>query len=324
MAVEMVAEVMSVRVVSVLSLEPEGDLVVEAAMGLDEGIMRDIRIKAGTGVAGWVAEHRHPVCVTRAEDRAEVAGSGRAHYQSGTFLSVPLEGKQGPIGVLNVTDPTSGNPFRAEECHLLLQLAERVAVAWESARLVSTAGPAEANGRRADEVALELRDSLELVGHGAGSPDRTRMARALARSAGLTESEIGAISYAASIETAEGAAAASAGSPESVSLMRDMALSQHEWWDGTGYPRGLRSEDIPAGGRILAVVDAYERMTVGRPHRPARTREQALEEIRRLRSRQFDPGVVDAFERLIPVLDGTSDQPEPETREAGFATQGGD
>ena len=324
MAVEMVAEVMSVRVVSVLALEPEGDLVVEAAMGLDEGILRDIRIKAGTGVAGWVVEHRHPVCVTRPEDRAEVAGSGRAHYESGTFLSVPLEGEQGPIGVLNVTDPISRAPFRAEECHLLLQLAERVAVAWESARRASAAGPGGANGRRAEDVAMELRDALELVGSGAASPDRARMARGLARSVGLTESEIGAISYAAGLEMAEGAAAAPAGTVESMSLMRDVALSQHEWWDGTGYPRGLRAEEIPAGGRILAVVDAYERMTVGRPHRPARSREQAIEEIRRLRGRQFDPGMVDAFERLIPVLEGTSEQPDPETREAGVATQGGD
>jgi signal transduction histidine kinase len=322
MAVEMVAEVMSVRVVSLLSLEPEGDLVVEAAMGLDEGIVRDIRIKAGTGVAGWVVEHRHPVCVTRPEDRAEVAGSGRAHYESGTFLSVPLEGAEGPIGVLNVTDPIARAPFRAEECHLLLQLAERVAVAWENARRASVEGPGGADGRRPEEVALELRDALERVGGGAASPDRARLARALARAVGLTESEIGAISYSASLDAAEGAGEVPAHALESMSLLREVALTQHEWWDGTGYPRGLKAGDIPAGGRILAVVDAYERMTVGRPHRPARSREQAFDEIRRLRGRQFDPEVVDAFERLIPVLDGTSEQPAPETREAGVADTG--
>ncbi len=325
MAVEMVAQVMNVRVVSMLSLEPEGDLVVEAAMGLDEGILRDIRIQSGTGVAGWVVEHRHPVCVTRPEDRAEVAGSGRAHYESGTFLSVPLEGEQGPIGVLNVTDPISRAPFRAEECHLLLQLAERVAIAWQSARRAVAAGPNGTDGRRAADVANQLRDALELVGTGVASPGRARMARALARSIGLTESEIGAISYTADVETAsDGAAAVPAGAPDSMSLVRDVALSQHEWWDGTGYPRGLRAAEIPAGGRILAVVDAYERMTVGRPNRPARSKTQALEEIRRLRGRQFDPNVVDAFERLIPVLEGTHETPEPETRAAGIATQGGD
>ncbi len=74
----MVAGVMNVRVVSVLSIEPEGDLVVEAAMGLDEGILRDIRIKAGTGVAGWVVEHRHPVCVTRPERCRSKASRGRS------------------------------------------------------------------------------------------------------------------------------------------------------------------------------------------------------------------------------------------------------
>ena len=99
-------------------------------------------------------------------------------------------------------------------------------------------------------------------------------------------------------------------------------LSHHERWNGTGYPRGLKAGEIPAGGRILAVVDAYERMTVGRVHRPAGSREQAFDELRRLRGRQFDPEVVDAFERMIPVLDGTSEALAPETREADVADAG--
>ncbi|HEY6866712.1 MAG TPA: ATP-binding protein [Candidatus Eisenbacteria bacterium] len=324
MAVEMVADVMNARVVSILSLEPEGDLVVEAGMGLEEAIVRDIRVKSGTGVAGWVAQHRHPVCVSRPQDKAEVNGSGRAHYSSGTFLSVPLEGREGPIGVLNVTDPVSSASFRAEECHLLLQLAERVAVAWESARHADAAGSNGDGGQSFDEVAHELRDALEQVGTGHESADRARLARSLARAIGLTESEIGAISYAASLDDGDSPGDGE-GPPralESMSLVRDVLLSQHEWWDGTGYPRGLKAVDIPIGGRILAVVDAYERMTAGRPNRPARPKEEALEEIRRLRGRQFDPAVVDGFERLRSVLDETRVAQAPEPRGAGVADTG--
>ena len=321
MSVEMVADVMSARVVSILAIEPEGDLVVEAASGLDDGVVREVRVSAGSGVAGWVAEHRHPVCVSRLHDHGEVAGSGRSHYQSGTFLSVPLEGEDGPLGVLNVTDPSHGGSFHAEECHLLLQLAERVGAAWQSARRAD-ASPDGSGQRPLADVTLELRDALEQVGDGNGSAERISTARSLARTLGLTESEIGAISYAASLDAPTGDGQGPPRALESMSMSREVALSQHEWWDGTGYPRGLKAADIPVGGRILAVVDAFERMTVGRPHRPARTREAALDQIRRLRGRQFDPAVVDAFERLLPLLDGSRETPAPELGTAGIADTG--
>jgi len=278
-------------------------------------------VSAGSGVAGWVAEHRHPVCVSRLHDHGEVAGSGRSHYQSGTFLSVPLEGEDGPLGVLNVTDPSHGGSFHAEECHLLLQLAERVGAAWQSARRAD-ASPDGSGQRPLADVTLELRDALEQVGDGNGSAERINTARSLARTLGLTESEIGAISYAASLDAPTGDGQGPPRALESMSMSREVALSQHEWWDGTGYPRGLKAADIPVGGRILAVVDAFERMTVGRPHRPARTREAALDEIRRLRGRQFDPAVVDAFERLLPLLDGSRETPAPELGTAGIADTG--
>lgn len=71
----------------------------------------------------------------------------------------------------------------------------------------------------------------------------------------------------------------------------------HEWWDGSGYPRGLAGEAIPLGARILTVIDAFDAMSVKSAHRPRRTPSEALEEIRRCAGTQFDPRVVEAFER---------------------------
>ena len=73
----------------------------------------------------------------------------------------------------------------------------------------------------------------------------------------------------------------------------------HERWDGMGYPDGLLGEQIPAGARIIAVVDAFDAMTQYRPYRDALSISEAIEELRRERGRQFDGQMVDEFVRVI-------------------------
>jgi putative nucleotidyltransferase with HDIG domain len=67
-----------------------------------------------------------------------------------------------------------------------------------------------------------------------------------------------------------------------------------EAFDGTGYPEGLKGEEIPIGARIATVVDAFDAMTTDRPYRKGMTVPQAVEELKRNRGSQFDPTVVDA------------------------------
>ncbi len=74
--------------------------------------------------------------------------------------------------------------------------------------------------------------------------------------------------------------------------------AHHEKWDGSGYPRGLRGEEIPLGARIFALVDAFDAMTSDRPYRKAFTFEQAVEQIAKGRGSHFDPEVVRAFVEL--------------------------
>jgi PAS domain S-box-containing protein/putative nucleotidyltransferase with HDIG domain len=79
----------------------------------------------------------------------------------------------------------------------------------------------------------------------------------------------------------------------------DIPWCHHEKWDGTGYPRGLQSEQIPLAARIFAVADVYDALTSDRPYRPAWTKEQALEYIREQTGKHFDPQVTAAFLSLI-------------------------
>ena len=81
-----------------------------------------------------------------------------------------------------------------------------------------------------------------------------------------------------------------------------VALSHHERWDGTGYPRRLRGEQIPLAGRICAVVDVFDAMTTNRPYRPAFSPDEALDTMRRGRAAHFDPRLLDLFmDRLDEV-----------------------
>lgn len=79
----------------------------------------------------------------------------------------------------------------------------------------------------------------------------------------------------------------------------DFIRYHHEYWDGSGYPRGLKGFDIPFGARVIAVADAFDAMTSNRPYRRAMTVERAMWELRAGRGKQWDPAVVDAFLRVI-------------------------
>jgi len=79
----------------------------------------------------------------------------------------------------------------------------------------------------------------------------------------------------------------------------DIPFCHHERWDGSGYPRGLKGEEIPIAARIFAVADVYDALTSDRPYRKALSHQQAVDYIRQQRGIQFDPKVVDVFLRII-------------------------
>lgn len=79
----------------------------------------------------------------------------------------------------------------------------------------------------------------------------------------------------------------------------EIVRHHHEHYDGSGYPDGLRGEDIEIGSRIILVADAYNAITTNRPYRAARSRKEALEILRTHSGKQFDPRVVAALESVI-------------------------
>jgi len=73
------------------------------------------------------------------------------------------------------------------------------------------------------------------------------------------------------------------------------AASHHEKWDGTGYPRGLKGDEVPLLGRIMAIADVYDALVSERPYKKAFTHEEAVRIITEGSGTQFDPMLVEVF-----------------------------
>lgn len=78
-------------------------------------------------------------------------------------------------------------------------------------------------------------------------------------------------------------------------LAKEIAVTHHEKWDGTGYPYGLKGDEIPISGRLMAIADVYDALVTKRIYKPAFTHERAMQIIEEERGTHFDPDIVDAF-----------------------------
>jgi HD-GYP domain-containing protein (c-di-GMP phosphodiesterase class II) len=81
-------------------------------------------------------------------------------------------------------------------------------------------------------------------------------------------------------------------------LALDIPYGHHEKWDGTGYPRGLKEEQIPLTARIFAIVDVWDALSSDRPYRPGWTEEEVRKHIRASSGTHFDPQVVEVFMKI--------------------------
>jgi len=319
--VEMVSATLDTSIVSLVLVDPDrGDLFVAASVGLNPKGVGGRRTTLRSGVAGSVAAWGRPVLVENIETDRRFRRLNHPQYLTKSLLCVPLRVEGEVIGVVNANNKTTGEPFDEDDLALLVALTERVSSAIERAC-------AYPDSRRVVEDALEavrcmtqLKRDLAL-----GGRHEVKLVRAVARELGMSAADIDVIGYVASIhDVGMVRMAAQTGHPgfldpaersvvskhpevsvailrplEYLGVVRELILSHHERWDGAGYPRGLAGDAIPLGARILAVVDAWESMTVVRPFRTAREPSEAVAELRREAGGQFDGEVVEALVRVV-------------------------
>lgn len=319
--VEMVSVAMDAEIASLMLVDPErGDLFVAAARGLDTTQLKGRRTPVRSGVAGAVAAWGRPLLVENIETDRRFRRLNHPQYHTKSLLCVPMRVDGEVLGVLNVNNKRDGASFDDADLAVLSALVDRIASALERAC-------AHPGSNRVVEEALEMVRSVTRLRreHLLGGHQAVRLARELAREVGLGAADVDLVAYAMSIHDvgmtrlpasvrvngplAEADREAMLRHPEvSVDILRpleylgtvrDIILGHHERWDGSGYPRGLAGAEIPMGARIVAVVDAWESMTRGRPWRPSLAWQEAHAEIERVSGSQFDPHVVAAFARVL-------------------------
>jgi len=184
-----------------------------------------------------------------------------------------------------------------------LEVVDRLALAADY-RDDSTGGHTKRVGRLAALIAGRLdlpEETVELLRLAAPLHDMGKIAVSdaiLAKPDTLTPDELEAVK----IHTTVGGEILGRSRSALLRMSEEIALTHHEWWDGSGYPSGLKGEQIPLAGRIVAVADVFDTLTHMRPWKPPWPLDRALAEIERLRGRQFDPQAVDAFLAVVPEL----------------------
>ena len=196
------------------------------------------------------------------------------------------------------------NAFARQLRESQLELIQRLAQAVDT-RDTETGEHIQRIGRLSQQLALQIgwsEEDAEVLRHASAMHDIGKIGipdHILLKPGKLEPEEWEVIKA----HTTTGAQILSGSSNPLVRMARDIAMSHHERWDGSGYPAGLREQEIPIAARICAVVDVYDALLAKRSYKDAWSSEQALDEIQQGSATHFDPTLVAAFLALAPHLD---------------------
>lgn len=299
--------------------EKEGCLKIEAARSPISSKTQQLFLKPGEGVAGKAFASGRPIFVADPADDPRYLSPTSGDVEP--FVSIPLLVKGKPIGVLNLHAREGAEPFNDYNVKFLSILAGEAAVMIHNMDLFDNLQTFYLEMVQTLARAVDSKDAYTRE-----HSDRARVkARRVALEMKLPDQMVRYVEYAALLHDIgkigiDEAILLKPGklTPEEYEEMKkhpiighqilspvkylgpvaQMVLYHQEWFDGRGYPEGLKGEAIPLGSRIVAVLDAWDAMTSDRPYRKALGRDVAVGELEKGSGTQFDPRVVETFLRL--------------------------
>ncbi|OGP99939.1 MAG: hypothetical protein A2Z40_03035 [Deltaproteobacteria bacterium RBG_19FT_COMBO_60_16] len=322
---------------SIVVADPGGDFTLRAAIGFrngEESLLPGTPISPGA-VTSWVVEHREPLVISGQHDLPIPNPMRKNGYRTDSFLSIPLIHESRLLGALHLTNRKNRQPFTHEDLAAFQPIAGEIAAILSQGMTfrddIKTFSSSILNSLTS---ALELRFPF-LSGH---SGRVSRMSLRLGEKLGLGNPVLDNLRLAASLHDIGivGIPGTILGKKQRLSdreldiarkhpfigskllegvpgttEARRIILEHHEFLDGSGYPYGLKGEEISLGGRILAVAEFYDSITSERPHRGKLRHEEALQLVRNGADTLFDPAVARLFveDESITSLPGNSSNP---------------
>ena len=332
---EEVRNILSADRCSVFLVDPyKGELWTKIALGMEEKILR---IPLGQGIAGFVAKTGSAVNIrdaykdTRfAQDLDRITG-----YQTRSVLAVPLRGRDGKsLGVFEVLNKSKSS-FNEEDEGLLRILATMAGTFIENATLYEDLRRSHLETIYRMALVAEYRDQEDTGRH---LRRMSRFSGILAQGIGLSFQEAEDIRYAAPLHdigkvaipdsilrkpakltteefdemkkhTVYGAKMLANAESRLLRLAAKVAVGHHEWFDGTGYPYGLKGEQISIEARVVTVADVFDALSSKRVYKGEWTVENALAYIEERAGKQFDPQVVTALrEKFADILQAREEE----------------
>ncbi len=319
-AMKAIISLVKAEVGSLLLVDKEKrELFFEVALGDSEKTLKEIRLKFGQGIAGWVAQQKQPVIVndTAQDERFYKKADEKTGFVTKNILCVPVMSSGEVVGVMQALNKKEGL-FTKQDLKLLTSLSDQVAIALENASLHEelkrtfvevVESLAEAiekrdpytggHTKRVVKYSLMIADEIHLE---AEEKDRLKMG-ALLHDVGKIGIDDSVLRKPAKLDETEfekmkahpSIGADILGKIPQIKNIIPGILHHHEWYNGEGYPDGLSGDGLPRIARIIAIADTYDAMTTDRPYRKGLTSEVAIAELKRFSGTQFDPQFVGAF-----------------------------
>ncbi|WP_345320901.1 HD domain-containing phosphohydrolase [Candidatus Villigracilis proximus] len=306
--------------------EFDGEMKVRIARGIDHVDLNEDAFAISKTIVGRVVKTGEAVLTTNAQDDPRfIEQLSVAAYRLLSILCVPLKLKDELIGVIYVDNRVHTGIFQDDDLSLISAFANQAAVAIDNARLFDDLQASNAELEIAYSAtlegwvrALDLRDK-ETEGH---TKRVTVLTERLARSMGVDDEAMVHITRGALLHDIgkmaipDGILLKPSGLTEeerelvqqhpiyAFEMLKpikflhpalDIPYCHHEKWDGSGYPRGLKGEEIPFAARIFSVVDVWDALVSDRPYRKGILPAEVKKSIYELSGSHFDPKIVDAF-----------------------------